>query len=343
MNSLIELNSFTADQFEDWLRRRLIDQHSPDRELRWRAFDFRALGLDRGESYIDDVVALAERLNADTQRNFGVAIEQLLQHAQPGEFPGNAMADLIRIAGDVRAFNALARIGQIVGSTSWGELKPSLVYDALAVMMKFEASLKVYSSVRTLATSRHFQDGYAIDAYLQLIRCCPENWLDDLMKLQPRMTRYRRHIEASRNPVEISRLDAKESSMALKLAKIPLSPLAQQLARVNLAVPFCIRLLQNLFGLAGPLILRDNDKLTHWLVEDDFDPARCAPLECDDARLLSRFQNFCFDASLVVVENSFIEANEYAPDNQVTASTATGFFRSEPNAELFRDACQPWL
>src|SRR3989338_8729920 len=139
MESLSQLNTYDANDFAKWLSKQLIQIYVGTPEEKYRAFDFRQLGVSRGESHIDALQFLYRKLSDDAKDRFKEALEQLIRHKKPDDIPGEAMADIVTLTGLTEAYCAFTAFAPVLGGP-WGYSQPSLIYDALSVLMMFERS-----------------------------------------------------------------------------------------------------------------------------------------------------------------------------------------------------------
>ena len=262
METLDQLDGYGEEQLEIWLEHRLRGLYSIDSVMRYRACDFRKLGVPFGESHIDGLVAVYKLLSLKAQVCFRDATEQLLRHVQPNDFPREAMSDLVLIIGLIRAHRALRAFVPVFGSGPWGELYGSLIYDAVSVLLMFERTNEAYDAARGLATSTNFPDKYIFDAYLVMVRSRPANWSADLALVRERFSRIQRRFRESGDPRQLELLAQRQLDLALSLVEaIPLADLAAQI--VNLRIAPCASLhtggdawlLFNLFAQSKRLIL----------------------------------------------------------------------------------------
>jgi hypothetical protein len=291
METLEQLNPYSREEFEIWLEGRLRAQYSREPATRYRAFDFRHLGVPLGESHLDQVVGLFKKLSIPAQCCFRDASQQLLRHAQPGDFPPSAMADLVLIMGLIKAYRAFKAFVPVFGNGPWGELHRSLIYDALSVLLMFDRTIESYDAAKGLATSVNFPEAYIFDAYLILVRSRPENWSDDMALLRERFSRLQRRIQASDDPKQIELLARRERDLTKSLVQaIPLSELAKQFVNLRL-IPGDARdawLIDNLFENAAPLRLEYSTDGNSLRLIDRSDNAREMPIPS-----ASEFETFC--------------------------------------------------
>jgi hypothetical protein len=313
METLEQLNAFDSEAFEIWLEHNFRAQYGTDADLRYRAFDFRHLGVPFGDSHVDQLHTLYTKLSIDAQRSFRDAAEALFRHAPPGDFPSAAMADLVLIMGLVRAYRALNAFGPVLGSGPWGELHRSLFYDALSVLLMFDRTNEAYAAAKALATSVNFPDVYVSDAYLILVRSRPRNWAGDLALLRQRFASLRRRIEESGDSSLKARLERRQQDLADSLAQaVPLSELASQLPHLRIGPyePGDTWLVDRLLGRVGSLRLvysRDGRSL---LLVYRADPDRTAVVSPDTA-----FVAFCI-AKGHLFADAYLDApqSELSPD-----------------------------
>lgn len=330
MESLEQLNGYRDDVFERWLEQRLRDQYSGDQALRYWAFDFRDIGIPRGESHIDALVELHRKLSSDAKNDFIDAIEGLMRHAQPDTFPIDAMADLVLLIGLLRAHKGLAAFVPVLGTGPWGERHNFLIYDALGVLLMFDRTSEAYEVAKGLATSVNFPDVYVFDVCLVLVRSRPKNWLIDLAMLRERFSRARERFESSSNSAAVSKLDEREKDFVTSLSEaVPLSEIAEQLPDIRLGPssrdPATNAaddwFLTNLIGRGGPLRLEYSDSSDALVLVDRSDRARIALLRESD-----EFEVACISRGLV-----HSSAADYPPTNDRTPSRET--------RQRLRDVC----
>ena len=137
METLQQLNTYKANDFESWLDRCLRQQYSNNPETRYRACDFRGLGVSFGESHTDSIQMLFKKLSAPAQEAFREGICLLISRAKPGDFPKEAMSDLILLVCLVKATQALPLFMPLFGEGDWGKKHRPLIYDCASVMLSF--------------------------------------------------------------------------------------------------------------------------------------------------------------------------------------------------------------
>jgi len=99
METLEVLNNYTPLAFKDWLDKRLSEQYSTDTERRYRACDFRSLGVPFGESHIDQLRMLFCKLSSEAKIAFreGVSLlhsEKLVQSKEKEDL--YALSEIIK-------------------------------------------------------------------------------------------------------------------------------------------------------------------------------------------------------------------------------------------------------
>lgn len=70
MENLESLNKYNSKGFKIWINTRLKEQYSDDPERRYRACNFRSLGVPFGESHIDQLQMLFRRLSPKAKQAF---------------------------------------------------------------------------------------------------------------------------------------------------------------------------------------------------------------------------------------------------------------------------------
>jgi len=98
MISLEELNGYSPQEFARWLMARLKQQYVGTPEQRYRALDFRDMGVPVVESNLDSVKGLFEKLLPRAQRCFRSAVETLVCFAQTADISREIKEDLEMIA-----------------------------------------------------------------------------------------------------------------------------------------------------------------------------------------------------------------------------------------------------
>lgn len=283
MESLDQLNSHTAEEFETWLGKQLRLVYGGTPEEKYRACDFRHLGIPRGESHIDALQGLFKKLSIDAREQFKKALERILRHARPDDFPGEALADIVTLTGLTEAYGAFPAFVSVLGSGPWGEILPSLIYDALSVLMMFDRSDEAYETAKGLATSTNFPNSLVFDAYLVMARSRPENWRDDLALLRDRFNKIYQDVINSADAGMLEQLHRRHHSLTQSLSEtIPLSELGLQLATLKFAPTTSPEtasddwLIDNLFQPSGPIGLMENDDTGEIVIIDRTNPARMA-------------------------------------------------------------------
>jgi hypothetical protein len=120
METLAQLDAFSAQDFKGWLDRCLRQQYDVDLEVRYRACDFRGLGVSRGESDIDDMHRLFDKLSSSAQESFREGMCLLLKHSEPATFPLKAMESLIVLVAVLQVRKALDLFLPVFGDGRWG-------------------------------------------------------------------------------------------------------------------------------------------------------------------------------------------------------------------------------
>lgn len=233
MNSLDQLNKFDAENFENWLRVQLIALYGNEVRARYAAFDFRDLGVPRGDSHIDALHRLFRRLSDQGKAQFQAGLERLLRNACYDELSRDAMADVIQLIGLTKYLHAFNAFVSILGYGAWGENHPELIYDALSVLMMFEGSDEAYETTKALATSRNFPDNMVFDAYLILARSRPEKARENFTLLGYRFDSVCKNIEDSGDIEQKKQLDARWDSLVRVVTSLPLSQMVSDIATIE--------------------------------------------------------------------------------------------------------------
>jgi hypothetical protein len=305
MQTRAELDGYSAAQFETWLDRRFRDQYRGNESEKYRAFDFRSLGVERGASNLDDVTDLVATFGPETKARFIEGLENLLRHADPDDFPVQGMRDITALIGLLRAFHAVYAFAPVFGSGQWGVDHPELLYEAISVLLGFEPSNKAYEAARDLAAKKNFHPRYIIDTYTVLFRIKPERWATDLKDHWGGFVRLANAVKASSDPGDAVRFAARQRLLAEDLAYY-VSPegLAAHIGELPLAPPNGFGwLLQCLFDREGPLWLVGEESTGEWRIIDRGDPTKRGTLSmtphelritCRDLKLV-RFVEFADD------------------------------------------------
>ena len=281
MNSLDQFNRYDADAFYRWLLAQFNKLYRGTDQERPKAFDFRDLGISRGESHLNAIHNLFRKLSDDGKGQFQAGLEQVLRNAKQDELADGAMADVVKLIGLTRFRHAFPAFVSILGCGAWGENRPSLIYDALSVLMTFEGSDDVYETAKGLATSRNFPDKLVFDAYLILARSRPERWRDDFSLLRGRFNNVHHTVEEAKDSNLTDQLDRRWKSLGHSLAKLPLSTLTSGLAAFANSDPSSTdswaieSLLKNMvFDEAAPLIPAWNREVDEIVIADRLQPKR---------------------------------------------------------------------
>lgn len=140
--TLAELNAYKPEDFKTFLDFRLRQQHGSDPEARYRALDFRGLGVRRDdtsyESYLDDIKNLFGILSPQARQAFQDGLRDLILTADPNNFPLEAMRDIILLVATLGVTQALETFIPTIANGAWGKKYPSLIYDCAGVMLSFE-------------------------------------------------------------------------------------------------------------------------------------------------------------------------------------------------------------
>jgi hypothetical protein len=297
METLAQLNGFTAADFEGWLAQRFRDFYADGASARV-AFDFRDLGVAAGDSTLDTLTGLYARLAPNSQRQFVGALENLLRHTEPDTFPLQGIRDILFVVGLIRAFAPVLAFAPVFGNGVWGERHPELLYDAISVLVGLEPAIEAYTAARDLVSTKNFDDRYAFDVCTILVRCRPERWVDDVNFLHERFARFAASV-AETTPEALPDLAEREQQFARDLADdVSLDVLAAGLARLPLVPPSDVQwLLSRLFGSGGPLSLIGNLDSQDVRVQDEADAARHAKL--DHADMSGALSVVCSDLNLM--------------------------------------------
>lgn len=281
-----QFGAFDGSAFEHWLAHRLTAQYSLDDDTRYRAFDLREFGIARGESHLDVVMELGLRLDGRARDSLTEGVLRLFRHADPATFPREGMSDLIVLIGRLKDYGALGGFAAVLGAGPWGERYPTLVFDALGVLLAFDRAPEAYRAIRALATAVNFRDGYVFDAYGALVRGCPAAWVDDMDLLRPRFWRVRTAALAGEPAVQ-RQVFLRELRLAHVIGRaVPLSLIAEQLHRVKLRPHLDSLgqattdwwLLKALCSNEGPFRLEYSDHALGLVLVDRSDRARVAPI-----------------------------------------------------------------
>jgi len=257
VESLGQLNAYSADEFELWLCKQLRALYTGTPDEKYRACDFRQLGISRGDSHLDGLQGLFKLLSDDARVRFKKALELTLRHAIPNDFPGEALADIVTLIGITEAYGAFPAFAAVLGCGPWGEIRPALIYDALSVLMMFDRSEEAYAAAKGLATSTYFPNALVFDAYLVMIHSEPKNWLDDYTLLRERFERVIQGARDSGNQSLKAQLTQRQRGLAIFMSKLPLEVIGRRLA--DLKIPADTWLRKHLLCESGPLaLLYDN-------------------------------------------------------------------------------------
>ncbi len=135
METLEQLNSFSADDFESWLDDRLRKLHDPDEGIRYRAWGLPEVYSGDCESVIDAFCILFQKLSVTAQEAFREGAYRLASRVKIGDFPLGAMKDLMMLSFEIRSSKVLDNLERLVIDSAWGKSNPSLVYDCVGIMM----------------------------------------------------------------------------------------------------------------------------------------------------------------------------------------------------------------
>lgn len=265
MESLDQLNGYNAEAFEKFLSGQLRLIYEGTSEEKYRACDFRHLSVPRGESHIDALQGLFKKLSGDAREQFRKALERILRHTKPDNFPGEAIADIVTLVGETEAFSVFPAFVPVLGCGPWGEMRPSLFYDALSVLMMFGQTNEAYETTKGLATSTYFLNALVFDAYIVMIRSQPKNWRDDFVLLRERFNKSIQNVKKSDDLRMHGQLQRRQRSLAQSLSEIPLSELGRHVAELKFVPDTSLEaatdhwLINNLFQSSGPLALVSND------------------------------------------------------------------------------------
>jgi len=181
-------------EVEDWLGERLRAMHGDDPLLRVAAADFTRYGILHADSELDALHLFFRSLPLAGMRVFQRAVAALLRHAQPVDFPPEAMKDLVLLSGLTQTHEALGTFEPIIGSGAWGEYIPDLTYCALAVLKGLKHANEAYDGTRALIGTRNFAPAYLFDAYEILVANRPERWDEDFLDIAPALAQHAEHV-----------------------------------------------------------------------------------------------------------------------------------------------------
>lgn len=135
METLEQLNAFSADDFASWLDSRLRKLHDPDEYVRYWAWELPEVHRGDCESVIDAFRILFQKLSISAQEAFREGAYRLMSRVQVGDFPLESMKDLMMLSFIAKASRVLDNLGVLVIDSPWGKSNRSLIYDSISIMM----------------------------------------------------------------------------------------------------------------------------------------------------------------------------------------------------------------
>ena len=135
METLEQLNTFSAEDFASWLDNRLRKLHDPDSNVRYRAWELAGVYRNECESTTDAFGILFRKLSVPAQEAFQEGAYKLVTRVQVEDFPLESMKDLMMLSFMVKASKVLDNLERLIIDSPWGKNNRSLVYDSVAIMM----------------------------------------------------------------------------------------------------------------------------------------------------------------------------------------------------------------
>ena len=271
INSFDEINTYSAEQFESFLKERLFLTTEQNSRMRDSLCDFRHLSVPFGDSYLDSLVNLYSGLVEPAKKEFKNGLVSLFRHATFDDFSSRGLKDLLYVIGMTKSYQGITALVPVLGTGVWGEKYPELIYDALSIILMFPSPNEAYTAVRNLATSVNFRDKYVFDAYTALIASRPEDWVADLKLLEARFCRLIDNFKG--DAVNMKALERREQRLVQQMHRlIPLAAFADDLNNLDPFAPIGGRLLKHLLGRNGPLAVETTEEGDYKLVDRE-DPA----------------------------------------------------------------------
>ena len=131
------LSNYDENQFSEFILKCLTEQYSSDEEVRYRACDFRNLGIDRQESYLEDMRCLFEKFSDTAKLKFRRAVYNLLTVKKP-EYTEVTMRDLLCIAVFSEVNDVIPNLAKMIRDEALIKRYPTLLYEVASWMMCLE-------------------------------------------------------------------------------------------------------------------------------------------------------------------------------------------------------------
>lgn len=221
MLTLKDLEKFDVVDMERWLRQRLADHYSGDREKHTSSMSFVEFRVSRSDSMVDSLSAVFRKLSSEAQAVFQRAIASLLSHIPYGSIDKGAIQDLMMLVGTTGAYVAIPAFHAVLGAGDWGAKEPSLFRVALSTLKSLRKGPETRAAVRRLVTSAnfpvHFPKPFIFDAYDVLIASDCSQWDDDLMDLSGPMHLLAADIQRRKDANELKAYDLRIGQMLRNL------------------------------------------------------------------------------------------------------------------------------
>lgn len=314
INSLDEINAYSAEQFESFLKERLFLTTEQNPQKRDSLCDFRRLSVPFGDSYLDSLVNLYLGLVEPAKKQFQSGLINLFRHATFDEFSSRGLEDLLYVIGMTKSYQGITALVPVLGTGVWGEKYPELIYNALSVIHMFPSSDEAYTAARNLATSVNFRDKYVFDAYTALIASRPEDWVADLKLLEAHFDRLIDNFK--HGAVNMETLERREQRLVQQMHRlIPLAALADGLNDLNPLTPIGGRLLKHLLGRNGRLAVETTEEGDYKLVDRE-DPARRVTISMGTPLLIALGRWKLIDGRMRANWDKISAPSEYVQDIQ---------------------------
>ncbi len=192
MKPLPPFSDLDAAGFADLLEVRLKVFHGPGEAERLTAMDLFDHTLMRWTPANEWLGAFYAGLSPPSQLQFRHAIARAITRARPDSFPLDALLDLIQLAGDVGAFEALpAMVDLLADGGPWASVRPGPLPSVLAVMKRFgctedDAAFAQVERLLALPTSV-LGDRLAFDALEVLLCARPTRWAEAWTLVAPHL------------------------------------------------------------------------------------------------------------------------------------------------------------
>lgn len=184
--------------YVDLLDLRLREFNHPQESRRLAAMDLFDRTLMQWTPANEWLRQFFDGLAPGPQTRFRQAIAELLSRVHPGSFPLQALIELIGLAADVSAHEAVRPMLRLVADGGeWTALRPGPLPSVLAALKQLRPGGQAYGAVCRLLASPAFADRLVFDAFEILLRARPEDWGASWVLLRGRFDRAQQGADAA--------------------------------------------------------------------------------------------------------------------------------------------------